>query len=442
MAVLSFMLISFNLLLSYTKVSAAADTITSSQNLTDGNTLISKNGSFELGFFSPGKSSNRYMGMWYKNIPVQTIVWVANRQKPIKDLSCLLLINSSTGNLVLSQNKNIVWAATLKRKAQNPALQLLDSVNLVLREANDENSENFIWQSFDYPSDTLLPGMKLGKDLRSGLDRRLTSWKNQYDPSAGNLTWPMHVDSYPEPVIRLGSKKLYRNSPWNGVQFNGKPTSDPHPIFDSTYFNNGNEVYYMIFVFNTSKIARMRMNQTTNSLHHLVWLEEKQSWNMMGSLPRDFCDGYGACGPNGNCDMKKVPSCECLGGFKSKSPERWNAFNYSEGCVRNKSLNCKNDGFVKYIGMKVPDTTTSWLNKSMTRNECREECLNNCSCMAYTNSDIRDGGSGCVMWFNDLNDLRVQPDGGEDFYVRVPASELGMESTSFLLLLMILLVHC
>ncbi|KAJ7948565.1 S-receptor-like serine/threonine-protein kinase [Quillaja saponaria] len=113
--------------------------------------------------------------MWYKNIPVQTIVGVANRKKPIKDLSGLLLINSCTGNLVLSQNKNIVWAATLKRKAQNPVLQLLDSGNLVLREANDENSENFIWQSFDYPSDTLLPGMKLGKDLRSGLDRRINA---------------------------------------------------------------------------------------------------------------------------------------------------------------------------------------------------------------------------------------------------------------------------
>ncbi|KAJ7959815.1 S-receptor-like serine/threonine-protein kinase [Quillaja saponaria] len=427
MAVLSFMLISFYLFLSYSKVSAAADTITSSQNLTDGNTktLISKNGSFELGFFSPGKSSNRYVGIWYKNIPVQTIVWVANRQKPIKDLSGLLLINSSTGNLLLSQNKTIVWAATLKRKAQNPVLQLLDSGNLVLREANDENSENFLWESFDYPSDTLLPGMKLGKDLRTGLDRRLTAWKNENDPSPGNLTWAMQVDSYPEPVMWLGSRKVYRNGPWNGVQYTGRPTLiRPNIIYDSMYFNDGNEVYYMIFLLNKSKIVRMTMNQTTNSQHQLVWVEGKQNWFRAVSLPRVFCDGYGACGPNGNCNMKKVPSCECLRGFKSKSPERWNALDYSDGCVRNKLLNCKNDGFVKYIGMKVPDTTNSWLNESMTRNECREECLKNCSCMAYANSDIRYGGSGCAMWFDDINDLMVQPDGGQDLYVRVTASEL------------------
>ncbi|KAJ7948546.1 S-receptor-like serine/threonine-protein kinase [Quillaja saponaria] len=424
MAVLSFMAINFYLLFSYSKVSAAADTITSSQNLTDGKTLISKNGSFELGFFSPGQSNNRYMGMWYKNIPVQTIVWVANRQKPIKDLSGLLLIDSSTGNLVLSQNKTVVWAATLKRKAQNPVLQLLDSGNLVLREANDENSENFLWQSFDYPSDTLLPGMKLGKDFRNCLDRQVTAWKNQYDPSPGNLTWAMKVNSYPEPLMWQGSKKVFRSGPWNGVQYSGKPTFRPHPIFDFRYFNDGNEVYYMILLVNKSKIARMTVNQTTNSQHHLVWLEAKQRWDRLASVPRDFCDSYGACGPNGNCNIKRVPSCECLRGFKSKSPERWNALDYSEGCVRNKLLNCKNDGFVKYIGMKVPDTTNSWLNERMTRNECREECLNNCSCMAYTNSDIRDGGSGCVMWFDDLNDLRVQPDAGQDLYVRVPASEL------------------
>ncbi|KAJ7959812.1 S-receptor-like serine/threonine-protein kinase [Quillaja saponaria] len=182
------------------------------------------------------------------------------------------------------------------------------------------------------------------------------------------LTWAMQVDSYPEPVMWLGTRKVYRNGPWNGVQYTGKPTLvRPDTIYDSKYFNDGNEVYYMIFLLNKSKIVRMTMNQTTNSQQQLVWLEAKQSWNRVVSLPRDFCDGYGACGPNGNCDMKKVPSWECLRGFKSKSPERWNALDYSDGCVRNKLLNCKNDGFVKYIGMKVPDTTNSWFNQMVGR---------------------------------------------------------------------------
>nr|DAD29480.1 TPA_asm: hypothetical protein HUJ06_030948 [Nelumbo nucifera] len=34
-------------------------------------------------------------------------------------------------------------------------------VVLVLKDGKDGSSESFLWQSFDYPCDTLLPGMKL-----------------------------------------------------------------------------------------------------------------------------------------------------------------------------------------------------------------------------------------------------------------------------------------
>ncbi|KAF9605151.1 hypothetical protein IFM89_014142 [Coptis chinensis] len=55
----------------------------------------------------------------------------------------------------------------------------------------------------------------------------------------------------------------------------------------------------------------------------------------------------------------------------------------------------------------------------------RVKCLNNCSCMAYTNSNIRGDGSGCVMWFKDLIDMRQLTGVGQDLYIRMAASELG-----------------
>ena len=67
-------------------------------------TLVSKDGSFELGFFNPGSSKNLYLGIWYKNIPVQTVVWVANRLNLINDLSGVLMVNSSGSLVLLSQN--------------------------------------------------------------------------------------------------------------------------------------------------------------------------------------------------------------------------------------------------------------------------------------------------------------------------------------------------
>ena len=71
-------------------------------------------------------------------------------------------------------------------------------------------------------------------------------------------------------------------------------------------------------------------------------------------------------------------------------------------------------GFDKFFGYKLPDTRYSWVNLSMNLEECRLKCMNNCTCMAYSNTDIRDGGSGCAMWFGDLIEIRQIALTGQD----------------------------
>ncbi|XLR34519.1 G-type lectin S-receptor-like serine/threonine-protein kinase At4g27290 [Arachis hypogaea] len=419
------------------KTIAATDTLTQFQSLSENQTLVSKNGDFELGFFTLDNSTNinYYLGIWYKNIPVRTIVWVANRENPATNHNFVVLLINNTANstiLLTQKNKNtVLWSVSISRKPKNPILQLLDSGNLVLRDENDENEEkNYLWQSFDYPGDTLLPGMKVGKDLRTGFDWRVTAWKNENDPSPGTLNWVMDVTNWPEPMQRIGTMKQYNSGPWNGVQYSAKPTNKPSPAFEFIYFADENQVYYMFKLVNNSVKARMMLNQTTNKIMQLVWTQGV--WKMYGSMPRDFCDEYGACGPNGKCDMAESPNdCECLRGYRPKSPKEWIGLNYEGGCLRDKPLNCESDGFIKYVKMKVPDTENCWyLNQSMNSVECRDKCLRNCSCMAYANSDIRGEGNGCALWFGDLNDLRVQPNAGQDLYVRVPASELETRNGS------------
>ncbi|KAH9803158.1 G-type lectin S-receptor-like serine/threonine-protein kinase [Citrus sinensis] len=395
MDVLSFPFICCKLLFFLSESSFASDTITSSQSLSDGRTLVSKEGSFELGFFSPGSSKNRYVGIWYKNMPVQTVVWVANRINPINDSSGMLVVNE-TGNLVLtSQNKSVVWSANLSKEVRTPVvLQLLDSGNLVLRGERDGGSETYLWQSFDYPSDTLLPGMKLGWDLKTGLERRITSWKSPDDPSPGNFTWALERQDNPESIFWKGSRKLTRSGPWNGLRFSDK----------------------VVF-------SRTLVNQTLSLRQRFVWSKATQSWELYTSVPIDQCDTYALCGAYGICIISYTPFCQCLIGFKPKSR---GYVDWSQGCVRDKSLNySRQDGFIKFTAMKLPDSTSSWVSKSMNLNECREKCLDNSSCMAYTNSDIRGEGSGCAMWFGDLIDITYFQDGGQDLYIRMSASELG-----------------
>jgi hypothetical protein len=130
--------------------------ITQSQSISDGGTIVSPKGLFELGFFSITNPNKRYLGIRFKNIQTQNVVWVANGYKPINDSSATLKLNSS-GSLVLTHNNNIVWFTNSSTNAQKPVAQLLDTGNLVIKE--DSVSETYLWQSFDYPSNTLLAGI-------------------------------------------------------------------------------------------------------------------------------------------------------------------------------------------------------------------------------------------------------------------------------------------
>ncbi|XP_017432462.1 G-type lectin S-receptor-like serine/threonine-protein kinase At4g27290 isoform X1 [Vigna angularis] len=419
-----------NLLLLFSQICSAAVTITQLEPLSDnGTTLVSKEGTFELGFFSPGSSNNRYIGIWYKNIAVRTVVWVANRDNPlthnnINNSRTNKLVVSQEGNLVLfSQNETLVWSANATKKVPNPILQLLDSGNLVLTDANEETV--FLWQSFDFPCDKLLPGMKLGWDLKSGLNRKLTAWKAWDDPSSGDFTWGVELGSNPDIVMRKGETEYFRTGPYTGNMFSGVYGPRNNPLYDYVFVNNKDQVYFRYTLKNASVISIIVMNQTLYLRHRVTWIPEAKAWTIYQSLPIDSCDVYNTCGSNGKCAIAGSPICQCLDGFVPKSSQQWNAMDWREGCVRSAEWKCgvkDRDGFRRFATMKLPNSTGSWVNGSMTLEECRNRCLANCSCTAYSNLDTRGGGSGCSIWFADLFDLRLI-ESGQDLYVRIATSD-------------------
>ncbi|KAK4286028.1 hypothetical protein QN277_002642 [Acacia crassicarpa] len=428
MDIIPFITVVVSMLVPSFQASMVVDSILqSNSSVSDSMRIVSKGGSFELGFFSPGNSGKHYLGIWYKNIPIQTVVWVANRVNPINDSSgTATLTLNTTGSLVLTQNGTLVWYSTPLKQVQNPVAELLDSGNLVVRDEKDDDPEAYLWQSFDYPSDTMLPEMKLGYDLRTGLNRRLTSWKTPEDPSPGDFSLTLTHRNYPEFCIMKEETEFFRNGPWNGVGFSGSPELKQNYVFDYEFVSTRNETYYRYTLKNSSVITRYMINRTQQAMIRYVWLKGEENWKMYTKKPSDYCDQYKLCGRNGKCIITESPPCQCLKGFVPSSPQKWNSVDWSDGCVRNKPLNCsekKTDKFIKLEGLKVPETTHSWLDETMNLAQCREKCLENCSCTAYTNSDIRGAGSGCVLWFGDLIDIRSYASGGQDLYVRMPASE-------------------
>ena len=163
-------------------------------------------------------------------------------------------------------------------------------------------------------------------------------------------------------------------------------------------------------------------------------MDDTKSWELGITTQSDECEIYAHCGAYASCNINKPPICACLEGFIPKSPKEWNLADWSSGCVRETPLACNDrDGFLIHKNVKLPDTSSSWFDKNMSLKECEELCLKNYTCKAYANLDIRNGGSGCLLWLTDLVDIVVLQVGGQDIYIRQATLVLMSIPFAFLL---------
>ncbi|WOG86154.1 hypothetical protein DCAR_0205355 [Daucus carota subsp. sativus] len=416
--------------------SASLDTLTPNQTIADGakTTLISAAGAFEMGFFSPGSSSTRYLGIWYNNIANGTVAWVANRNTPLSDTSGVLRFDHNGGLILTDGGSNVVWSAKSSKASADLVVQLLDTGNLVIRPVNDSYPDNYLWQSFDYPGDCILPGMKFGLDLTNGVNRQLTSWKSLDDPSTGVYRSGVNGKGYPEIFLWNGSDTMFRLGPWNGIPFGGRSSLLQNAIFTYNFVLDEAGAYYMFQLLNASTAMRLMLN-SEGDLQFLTWHDPKKGWEITVNLPTDKCDDFSVCGANGNCNMTKSKlgqeMCDCFEGFSPSNLENNEIKGLFSGCVRKRMLTCGNqDVFSRYPGLKLPDTQNSWIDPRLNLDECKAKCLNNCSCTAYANMDIKEGGSGCVLWFGDLFDTREFLASSQVLYLRTAGEGSGIISRS------------
>ncbi|PON46524.1 S-receptor-like serine/threonine-protein kinase [Trema orientale] len=414
---------------------SASDSIAVNQSVTDNNTLVSDGGTFVVGFFSPGNSSSRFLGIWF-SFSKETVIWVANRDSPVNDNSGVLSIDGQ-GNLALNDGQNLRhWSTNVSISFTNRIVaQILDSGNLVLLQ---QDTKRVIWQSFDHPTHALLSGMKVGLDLRTGLNRYLTSWKSQEDPGTGNCSLRMVPNGSPQLILYKDRSKWWRAGHWNGLQWGGIPALSALPrsnLFNITFVNDEDEITVMWSVLDPSIFTYIIVDGS-GSIQQFAWQGQQHKWIQIYYAPVDNCDDYASCGPYGSCNPYNVSGfeCSCLPGYDPVSPQDWALRESSAGCSRKKGAlsMCGNngEGFVKLESVKVPDASTAVVDRSLSLKECGEQCLRNCSCMAYGVADVRDGGSGCMAWYGRLMDIKQFMEGGQDLYVRVDALILAQYAES------------
>ncbi|KAA8519921.1 hypothetical protein F0562_014169 [Nyssa sinensis] len=411
---------------------SATDTITTTQAIKDPETIVSKSKIFKLGFFSPFNSSNRYVGIWYNAISVTTVIWVANRDRPLNDSFGTLKISDDGNLLVLNGQKEIFWSSNASKSQMISIAQLSDSGNLVLRE---NLTGTKIWDSFGHPSDSVLSKMKLSTNANTGEKIKLTSWRSPSDPSIGSFSLSVDPLNIPQVLIWNGTRPYWRSGPWNGRVFIGVQAMysvylDGFNVVDD---KEGNVLVTLNYA-NESFLSRFVLH-SNGTLEQTYWDHGKENWEFIWSAPETKCDVYGECGPFGSCNSHDLPICTCLRGFGPANMEEWSRGNWTSGCARKAPLQCqrnnsraehgKEDGFLKLKTMKVPDFA-KWSSvledncENQCLNYCENQCLNNCSCIAYA----YDAGIGCMQWNGNLIDVQKFSTDGVDLYIRVSYLEL------------------
>jgi hypothetical protein len=118
---------------------------------------------------------------------------------------------------------NTVWSSKISNKGvfnnSIAAAELLDTGNFVLK----IGTENILWQSFDYPCDILLPGMKLGWNLLTRLNKVQSSWKSVDNPAKGEYFIKIDINGFPQQFVMKRSAIRFRIGSWNGRAFTGYP---------------------------------------------------------------------------------------------------------------------------------------------------------------------------------------------------------------------------
>lgn len=388
-------------------------------SLSPGQTMVSDNEIFQLGFFETSKSDPKmYLGVWYKDFVNRTTVWVANRDKPLFKSSFSKLGISEDGNMVLLDEHNSIILTEVKKQSFLPnsvEAVLLDDGNFVLRESSKPSI--IYWQSFDYPTDTWLPGAKLGTK------HVLTSWKNSEDPSSGLFSMRMDVSKYKEYtlVMEWNKSTMYWSSGiWKNKMFSMIP--ELNYIYEFRFVSDENETYFSYSVINPKTMSRLVVD-VSGQLKQLNSFRSNPLWR--ATLVQQPPQAYAICGPNGILNSSAV--CECLPGFQQPlSTANTGLNNLDDGCVREKPLKCENSSVKgkKDEFKQIPNVniySNSIVHSAQSIRMCNIACIKKCSCIAYMYNDTK-----CLVWENNLLNLTQVSNSQNnkyDLYVKLAASE-------------------
>ncbi|KAK9230343.1 hypothetical protein WN944_023310 [Citrus x changshan-huyou] len=350
--------------------------IGSSLSPTGNSSWRSPSGLYAFGFYPQRNGSGYYVGVFLAGIPEKTVVWTANRDNPPVSSNATLMFNSE-GRIVLRSGEQGQDSIIADDAPSASSASMLDSGSFVLYNSDGKA----IWQTFEYPTDTLLPTQRLpaGTELFSGI--------SETDPSTGKFRLKMQNDGnlvqYPINTPDT-APYAYWASGTNGYRDNVSLNLNENGhlfLLNATGFNIRNVTEGE----NPRRGMMYLMKIDSDGIFRLYSynLRQNSPWSEVWSSTDEKCDPIGLCGFNSFCVLNdQTPDCKCLPGFVPISQGNW-----TSGCERNYTVeSCGNKAIQELKNTKWEDVSYYVLSET-TEEKCKQACLADCNCEAALYND-------------------------------------------------------
>ena len=372
--------------------------------------LISPNGVFSAGFYSVGDNAFCF-AIWFSNS--RTVVWMANRDQPVNGKRSKLSLQKNGNILLTDAGKFTVWA-TNTVSLSSVQLSLYNTGNLVLR-----NLEGVIlWESFDFPTDTLLPQQPLTRNTKLVSSRSQTNYSSGfyelfYDngnllcllfnaPDVSSIYWPD-----PWLVSWEAGRTSYNNSRIAVLNSLGN-------------FSSSDDFNFMSNDYGAMIHRRLTLGYDGN-IQLYSWEEERQTWVVSWQAIQRPCTIHGACGANSLCGyvIGSSRKCSCLPGYKMKNSTDW-----SYGCEPEFDISCnKNESDFLLLSHADFYGYDFGFFPNYTFDQCINLCLQACDCKAFQYNFHEDTSSwNCYPKTLLLNGYHSSYFTG-DIYLKLPKSK-------------------
>ncbi|KAI3703557.1 hypothetical protein L1987_73713 [Smallanthus sonchifolius] len=158
------------------------------------------------------------------------------------------MIDPDTGKLIIATGGTTVVNISDYQSGPSTTLTatLLDTGDFQLK---NETDNRILWKSFDYPTNVLLPGMKLGSDLRTGRNWSLTSWLGNENPDLGafTLSWETNGENSQRLMIRRRGQPYWTSGDLNDQAFEFLDMNSKSNYNSNLSFVYNNEERYFSF---------------------------------------------------------------------------------------------------------------------------------------------------------------------------------------------------